>query len=49
MNQPCILVVDDDPIVVEILRAAFESLGCNVITAQNGQEALEMCINKLPS
>jgi CheY-like chemotaxis protein/tRNA A-37 threonylcarbamoyl transferase component Bud32 len=49
MNQHCILVVDDDPIVLEILVAAFESLGCNVITAQNGQEALEMCINKRPS
>lgn len=49
MNQYCILIVDDDPIVVEILKAAFESLGYNIITAQNGQEALELCINNLPS
>lgn len=49
MNQHCILLVDDDPIVLEILVAAFESLGCDVITAQNGQEALEMCVNTLPS
>jgi CheY-like chemotaxis protein len=35
-----ILVVDDDPDFVEIMRTILESHGYNVITASNGQQAL---------
>jgi len=48
MNRPIILIAADDPIVLETLRSAFEALECNVVAAQNGQQALEMCINKRP-
>jgi CheY-like chemotaxis protein len=35
-----ILVVDDDPDFVEIMRTILECHGYNVITASNGQQAL---------
>jgi CheY-like chemotaxis protein len=35
-----ILVVDDDPDFVEIMRTILESHGYSVITASNGQQAL---------
>jgi CheY-like chemotaxis protein len=36
-----ILVVDDDPDFVEIMRTILESHGYNVITAANGKQALD--------
>jgi len=35
------LVVDDEPIVLEYIRDALASLGHNVFTAANGEEAIE--------
>jgi CheY-like chemotaxis protein len=35
-----VLVVDDDPPVLEILAAMLEDLGCQVITATGSPEAL---------
>lgn len=35
-----VLVVDDDPAVVRLLRMVFESRGCDVIGAENGVEAV---------
>lgn len=49
MNKQCILVVDDDPMILGILEAAFGNLDCNIIRARNGQEALELCVKKLPN
>ncbi len=40
MQPATILVVDDDPDFVEIMRTILESHGYNVITASNGQQAL---------
>ncbi|HEY1982149.1 MAG TPA: response regulator [Xanthobacteraceae bacterium] len=37
-----VLVVDDDPQVLEITATMLEELGCDVITAQTPQEALAM-------
>jgi adenylate cyclase len=37
-----ILVVDDDPDFVEIMRTILESNGYSVITAANGQQAMSM-------
>ena len=39
--QQNILVVDDDPDILEMLTLVLESQGYNVITARNGIEALE--------
>jgi two-component system cell cycle response regulator CpdR len=36
-----VLVVDDEPDVLEILAALLEDLGCEVVTATGPQEALE--------
>ncbi len=40
-----VLVVDDDPLVLEITAAMLEDLGCDVLTAASAQEALR-CIAK---
>ncbi|MGI9021690.1 MAG: response regulator transcription factor [Acidimicrobiales bacterium] len=36
-----VLVVDDDPVIVELLRINFEIEGFEVISASDGQEGLE--------
>ena len=36
-----VLVVDDDPHVLEVIAGMLEDLGCNVITARSGLEALD--------
>jgi two-component system, cell cycle response regulator CpdR len=36
-----VLVVDDDPDVLEVLAAMLEDLGCDVIRAANGPDALD--------
>lgn len=37
-----ILVVDDEPKILDVVEYALQKEGYNVITVQNGQEALEM-------
>ncbi len=42
-NTPlCILVVEDDPSVADMLEAAFRAWGYGVWIARNGQEGLEV-------
>jgi two-component system, cell cycle response regulator CpdR len=36
-----VLVVDDDPSVLEVIAGMLEDLGCNVISAGSGLEALD--------
>ncbi|MCK1367249.1 response regulator [Bradyrhizobium sp. 62] len=36
-----VLLVDDDPDVLDVLASMLEDLGCEVITANSGYEALE--------
>lgn len=36
-----VLVVDDDPLVLEVIANMLEDLGCDVLTAHGGVEALE--------
>jgi CheY-like chemotaxis protein len=36
-----ILVVDDEPLVLEITASMLEDLGCEVITAPSAKDALE--------
>jgi len=42
-EQTVILVVDDEVMIVNIARTALEGDGHFVLTAQDGEEALEMC------
>ena len=43
-----VLVVDDDPQVLTLLRVNFELEGYDVLSAQDGAEALEVAWEELP-
>ena len=43
-----VLLVDDDPEIVETLKFAFSRNGYEVIVARNGNEALALCETKQP-
>jgi two-component system, chemotaxis family, chemotaxis protein CheY len=45
--QPLVLVVDDDPDILEALSEILESEGYGVRKARNGQEALDR-LNGIP-
>ncbi|MBK7996777.1 MAG: protein kinase [Blastocatellia bacterium] len=49
MSDHCILIVDDDIATLKILEKAFQSLDCQILTAQNGQQALNLCLQNTPS
>jgi two-component system, cell cycle response regulator CpdR len=36
-----VLIVDDEPLILEVTAAMLEDLGCDVVTAANGFEALD--------
>jgi len=47
-----VLVVDDEPAVLEVVASMLEDLGCKVVTAVNAADALELLAertNKLRS
>jgi len=39
-----VLVIDDDPVILDLLRVNFEIEGFDVITATNGEEGLERAL-----
>lgn len=39
---PTILIVDDDPNILELLKESLEDLSFKVLMAQNGKEALDI-------
>jgi len=41
MNQPIVMIVDDEPHVIRVLRLALERAGYRVSSACDGQAALE--------
>jgi CheY-like chemotaxis protein len=43
-----VLAVDDDPMIVELVKRTLQDKGHEVITAQNGLEALEALKKKIP-
>lgn len=49
MSKRSILIIDDDKQVLSILKVAFKNLDCEILTAQNGQEALPIIIDAMPS
>ena len=49
MNLPTILVVDDDPHILRLVRQALESEGFEVSTAVTGQQALNKITRELPN
>ena len=48
LKDKLILVVDDEPRMVNLMRMNLELEGCRVLTATNGREALEKVREELP-
>ncbi len=48
MSQGRIMIVEDDSDISNMLRIYFQSQGYDVAVAQRGEDALEMCRQKLP-
>src|SRR5205823_5372907 len=48
MSQVTVLVVDDDPVILNLLQVNFEMEGFNVITATDGDEGLREARSKRP-
>jgi len=48
MDAPTILVVDDDPTVSEVVSIYLQRAGYEVVTASDGQEALEILESQPP-
>lgn len=48
MNKKTILIVDDEPHVIRVLRLTLEREGYEVDTANNGVQALEKMTAQLP-
>lgn len=49
MNLPTILIVDDDPNILRLVRQSLESEGFEVSTAVTGQQALNKITRELPN
>ena len=48
MPQVRVLVIDDDPVIVKLLRVNFEIEGFDVISAGDGHEGLEKARTEAP-
>lgn len=48
VQSPTVLVVDDDPVVVSLLRVNFEMGGFRVLTASDGPSALALARDARP-
>ena len=47
-REQTVLVVDDEPSILLMLRALLAEEGCVVITAQHGEEALARAVERSP-
>lgn len=47
-NQPRVLVIEDEPSLVEALEQELRHGGCEVFTAQNGVAGMEMALQYQP-
>ena len=48
MANQKILIIDDDPDIVEAMRMPLEANAYNVVTASNGKEGLQRAKNEIP-
>jgi DNA-binding response OmpR family regulator len=46
--MPKVLVIDDDPVIVELLRVNFEIEGFEVVSAGDGREGFERAVADRP-
>ncbi len=49
MEKPCVLMVDDDPKILKFVTANLEIRGYEVITAEDGEAALEVMDRTTPN
>ncbi len=49
MTGPTILVVDDDPVILDLLAVNFELEGYTVLRASDGEEALDVRASSTPT
>ncbi len=49
LPPPCVLVVDDDPNIRNLLRSALEAVGYEIETAGNGDDALVILGQRCPN
>src|SRR5882724_10872233 len=47
-RKPVILVVDDEPQILRVMRASLPPRGYEVVTARGGQEALDQIQKEMP-
>jgi two-component system KDP operon response regulator KdpE len=48
MSKPVVLVVDDEPQILRVMRASLPPRGYEVITASSGEEALDQIQKQMP-
>ena len=48
MSKPAVLVVDDEPQILRVMRASFPIRGYEVLTASSGKEALDQLSKQVP-
>jgi DNA-binding response OmpR family regulator len=48
-GDPCILIVDDDPDILQTLALCLSTEGYKILMASNGREALDVVENERPS
>ena len=48
MSKPVVLVVDDEPQILRVMRASLPARGYEVITATNGEDALTQIRKQVP-
>ncbi len=48
MGKLTVLVIDDDPVILELLRVNFEIEGFDVVCASNGEEGLRLAHSAAP-
>ena len=48
MGDPRILLVDDDPVILRLLKVNFEMEGYAVLSAANGAEAVDVATSERP-
>lgn len=47
-ERPVVLVADDDPDILTLVRFRLERQGCNVLAATDGQDALDLALEHAP-
>jgi len=48
MSKPVVLAVDDEPHILFILSQVLNSKGCEVLTADCGEDAIKAAIKEMP-